>query len=346
MMELLRAKALHPGDTIGVFTPASPSYQDCEGLFANGVRNLERLGFRVKLGSLTAARASQGYRSGSPEDRAREFMDLIRDPDVRGMISTIGGTNSSSLIPFLDFQAIRESRKVICGYSDITSLHLSILKYAGLRTFYGPGVMTWFGDWPDGVPESSESFLDAVSRHLQGSRHLAPPVRWSNHRRNWSTGEWKTVPREWQASEGWRTLVPGRAEAPIVAANLNTLLTAAGTPYFPDTRGKILLVESMAAAYGMEERHLRQLQLMGVLDGLAGLIVGKPEWPDSQEAPFTHNELILEVVGKGRGYPVVSEFDCGHTLPMLTIGQMTPVRLEAREGFRTLFELLEPMVCE
>jgi len=81
---------------------------------------------------------------------------LLTDPEVAGLLSTIGGMNSSSMIPFLDFERIRQERKSICGFSDVTSLHMAILKFSGLRTVYGPSVMCRFGDWPHGIPESSE----------------------------------------------------------------------------------------------------------------------------------------------------------------------------------------------
>jgi muramoyltetrapeptide carboxypeptidase len=343
-MKLIRPKALCQGDTIGVFTPSSPSYTANEEMFACGVRNLEKLGLKVKLGSLTSKRADQGYRSGTPEDRAQEFMSLICDSEVNGLISTIGGSNSNSMIPFLDFDLIREHQKVVCGYSDVTSLHLAILKFSGLRTFYGPAAMTWFGDWPDGIVESADSFWQAVTDTQNTPRKIIPFPRWSNHKRDWFSGEWKRVSRDWNQNSGWRVLVSGEVEAPIVLANLSTMMSAAGTDYFPDTKGKILMIESMSAAFASEERHLRQLHLMGVFDHLAGLIVGKPEWPDAQGAPFTHNELILEIIGKNRPYPVISEFDCSHTVPMHTIAQMTPLRIRARDTMSVDIEILESMV--
>lgn len=342
-LQILSPKRLRNGGTLGVFTPSSPSYIDCEGLFVNGVRNLERSGFKVKLGSLTAKRASQGYRSASPQERAQEFMELILDPSVDGLISTIGGNNSSSLIPYLDFKAIREQQKVICGYSDVTSLHLAILKLAGLRTFYGPAVMCWFGDWPDGIPESEKWFLDAVMHHDHGERRIVAPERWSNHMRSWGNGEWKTKPREWKANTGWKILQEGVAEGEILAVNLNTLMTAAGTRYWPDCSGKILLIEDMLAPQSRTERLLRHLSLMGVFDEIKGLIVGKPEVYDAQGAPFGYDGLILEVVGK-RDYPIVSEFDCGHTVPMITIPQRIPVGLRAVSGQAVEFTFLHGAV--
>ena len=342
-MELLKPKSLKKGDTIGIFTPSSPAYIVNEELFLNGIKNLESLGFKVKLGSLTASRATQGYRSGSPQDRADEFMDLILDDEVDALISTIGGNNSSSMIPYLDFSLIRKKRKIFCGYSDVTSLHLSILKYSGLKTLYGPAVMTWFGEYPDGIKESTESFINAVTITSDSPRELKPFPKWSNHLRNWTNGDWKNVPRKWNVNKGWKVLNPGEVQAEIVVANLNTLMSAAGTSYFPELEGKILLIEEMSAPWSNEERNLRQLQLMGVFDKVSGLIMGKPEMPDSEGATFGLDELLLEVVGE-RDYPILSEFDCSHTVPMHTIGQRVFVRLSATLGYDMSFEVLESFV--
>lgn len=329
---IIRPRALKAGATLGVFTPSAPSYTANPGLFENGLKTLEGLGFKIKLGSLTSQRSSQGYRSGTAEERAQEFMDLINDSQVDGLISTIGGNNSSSMIPFLDFKKIRESRKVICGFSDVTSLHLAILKYAGLRTVYGPSVMCWFGEWPHGIEESSNWFIEATINHKQGVRDLLPPKQWSNHSRNWANDDWKNLPREWKANEGWKILSPGIAEGPVIVANFNTLMTAAGTTYWPDLKGKILLLEDMWAPQSRNERLLRHLEFMGIFDQIKGLIIGKPEVYDQERASFTYEELFMEVVGK-RSYPIVSNFDCSHTVPMISLIQQTPLRIDATGEF-------------
>jgi muramoyltetrapeptide carboxypeptidase LdcA involved in peptidoglycan recycling len=341
---LLAPKRLKLGDTIGVFTPSSPAYKINPGLFENGVRTLEGLGFKVKLGSLTARRAVQGYRSGSGQERAAEFMDLITDPTVDALVSTIGGYNSNSMIPFLDFSAIRDARKPICGASDVTSLHLAIMKFSGLRTYYGPTVMCWFGDWPEGDPESTSWFLDAVMNHEAGVREVKAPARWSNHKRDWTNGDWKNKPRDWQENQGWKVLQPGVAEAPILAANLNTMMSAAGTKYWPDFKGRILLIEEMDAPLMREERSLRQLSLTGAFDEIMGLIVSKPEVYSADGAPFDFDHLIQEIVGS-RDYPIVTNFDCGHTLPTITIPEGVRVKLEAGEQ-SVSFKFLESAFSE
>lgn len=339
MQEIIAPRFLKEGDTIGIFTPSSPSYTVNPELFENGLKNLREMGFKIKLGDLTKNMASEGYRSASGKERAQEFMNLINDPSVNGLISTIGGYNSNSMIEFLDFKKISNARKVICGYSDVTSLHLAILKYSRLRTFYGPAVMCWFGEWPNGVSESTNWFLDSVMNHKAGTREVIAPKRWSNHMRDWRNGDWKNIEREWHKNDGWRSLSPGKVRAEIIAANLNTLLSAAGTPYWPNLKGKVLLIEEMDAPLSKEERHLTQLKLMGVFDEISGLIISKPEIYNNEGAPFSYDDLIREIIGK-RDYPIISNFDCGHIVPMITIAQEVLVEIEAVTD-KVTFKFLE-----
>ncbi|RYZ64966.1 MAG: LD-carboxypeptidase, partial [Proteobacteria bacterium] len=308
-----------------------------------GIEVLKRMGFEVVEGELTKSQKIQGYRSGTPQERADEFMRLIRDPSIHALVSTIGGTNSSSLIPYLDFDEIRANPKIICGYSDVTSLHMAILKHSGLSTFYGPSVMSSFGEWPDVLSDTKSSFLEAVMKHTSGPRKLQPPAQWSNHLR-FEPGQWKSESREFLKNQGWRALNPGEVSGNVVVANLNTLMTAAGTNYFPDLEGKILLIEEMNAPLSEEERDLRHLERLGVFELIKGLIVSKPEIYDQQQAPFDYDDLVLEIVGSARNYPIITQFDCGHANPMLTIAEMTELEIIAKKDFETVITVLSPMV--
>ncbi len=342
-MDILRPPALPPGSTLGVFAPSTPAHVKFPEKTRHGVEVLRRLGYEVVLGPLVASGRTQGYRAGPPEARAAELMALFLDPGVHGIVSVIGGSNSASLVPYLDFAAIRAHPKVFCGFSDVTSLHLALLSRAGLSTFYGPAVMPSFGEWPDVVDYTRDAFLDAVWRHREGERRLAPPPQWSNHFRDAIGEGWRTEPRQWRANAGWLVLNAGAARGPLLVANLATLLSWAGTADWPRLDGAVLVIEEMAAPFSGAERRLRQLERMGVFDVVAALVVGKPEAPDPEGAPFSYEELVMEVVGP-RSYPIVAGFDCGHTVPMLTLAETTPVRLTA-EGERDVDFVIEaPMV--
>lgn len=332
---LVVPKSIKAGDNIGICTPSIPGYALSNEVFENGLRNLEKEGFKYKLGLVTKNRSTQGYRSASPQDRAEELMELFCDPEVDGIITTIGGMNSNSLIPYIDFEKIKHNPKVFCGYSDITSLHLALMKYANLATFYGPGLMPHWCEYPDAVEESVGSFLASMN---SSTREIRPFSKWSNHFRDWKSDAWKKEAREWQENAGWKVLNQGEVEAEIVVSNLNTLMSSAGTPYFPDLEGRVLLIEEMYAPMSRQERSLMQLRLMGVFDKISGLIFGKPEQLVLEEAPFGFEELILEVVGE-RGYPIISNFDCSHTIPMHTIRQHSIISFKADKDFLEYIEV-------
>ncbi|MDR2458409.1 MAG: LD-carboxypeptidase [Clostridiales Family XIII bacterium] len=329
-MELIKPAALKEGDTIGVFTPSYPANVFFREKYLHAVNELTRIGHPVIEGFLTHRNVEQGYRTAPPRERAEEFMRLIIDSRVKCLMATIGGYNSSSLLPFLDYDQISKHPKIIIGYSDITSLHMAILTQSRLSTFYGPALVPSFGEWPHILSDTLKYFRNAVSLSNKDvfPQDLGVPKEWSNHFRNALNDDWKTIDRKYKKNNGWIVLSSGKVTAPIILANLNTLVSLAGTKFFPSLNGCILLLEEQDATISLEERSFRQLQLMGVFDDIVGLIIGKPESLDLKNAPFGYSELIMEVVGP-RNYPIVFNFDCGHTHPMITLAQGTIVSINA-----------------
>lgn len=323
--------------------PAHARFRD---KYLHGLEELRRLGFRVREGSLTARATAQGHRAGTPRERAQELQALFADPEVRGIVATIGGSNSSSLVPHLDFDLVRANPKVFCGYSDVTALHLALARHARLSTFYGPAVVPSFGEWPEVVAETRDSFLDATMRHSAGPRVLEAPTRWSRHLRDAATDAWRTEPRRWEPSEGWRTVVRGVAEGPALVCNLNTLRSNAGTPEAPDFEGAVLLLEEMACSQSVAERSFRHLAALGVFHKIRALLWGRIEFP-TEEGGDTIEALLLEAardaLGREPDFPVVTDLDCAHTVPMLTLAQGAPLRVDASGPTATL-TVLEPMV--
>ncbi|MFN5497645.1 MAG: LD-carboxypeptidase, partial [bacterium] len=100
-MNLIRPSALRPGDLVGICTPSLPAHTMFRAKSLHGIEEWKRLGFRVVEGDLTAKATAQGARSGTPRARAAEITALFANPEVRAIITTIGGSNSSSLVPYL-----------------------------------------------------------------------------------------------------------------------------------------------------------------------------------------------------------------------------------------------------
>ncbi len=341
----IRPRALVAGDTIGICTPSFPAHVHFRDKYLHGISVLRGLGFNVIEGTLTAQHIADGYRSGSPLARAQELMDLFTNPLVSGIVTTIGGSCSSSLIPHLDFELIRRNPKVFCGYSDVTSLHLALLAHAGLCTFYGPAVVPSFGEWPTLPTLTRESFLDATTSVSSARRELVSAKTFANEMIDATSPGWNTRARAQIPTSGPCVIRSGFVEAPCIVANLNTLVSSAGTPYFPNVEGRILVVEEMDALLSNQERNFRHLERLGVFEAIAALVVGKPEKYSAEGACFNYADLVAEIVPERAGQPLVMDFDCGHTAPMHTIAQMTTLRLEAEPGQPARVFVCESMVA-
>jgi muramoyltetrapeptide carboxypeptidase len=330
---------LNPGETIGFFSPSSAVTVWAPKRTERGIRFLESKGFKIQAGSLTGLQ--DGWRSGSAEARADEFNALLRDPEVRCVMSTIGGYNSNALLPFIDYDAFRRDPKPVIGYSDVTAILFALFAKTGIGTFYGPALAASFGELPPLVEETWAGFSDIVMGQAERPYTYPRPAAWTDEFLDWESQQ---RPKETQAN-AWITLRPGRACGRLLAGNLNTLSGIWGTPYMPDLRPRdILLIEDSLLSAASIERSFTHLALAGVFDRLGGLILGKHELFDDQHSGRTAREILDEVLinhreasaeakafGAFAGFPALAEFDCGHTHPMFTLPIGAELELDATD---------------
>jgi muramoyltetrapeptide carboxypeptidase len=123
------------GDAIGVVTP---SYTPKAPWLLRGVKSLEHAGFEVVLDpEITDSRR---FKRVDDERRAENFMSGWLDPRVKAVVAATGGYGATRMIPHLEADVFRKNPKPFVGYSDVTALHLWMMKRVGLRTFHGPTV--------------------------------------------------------------------------------------------------------------------------------------------------------------------------------------------------------------
>ncbi|MFG0835247.1 S66 peptidase family protein [Aeromonas bivalvium] len=322
-MTRLRPPRLRPGDTIGFFSPASAATAWAPTRFARARAYLEGEGFRLKAGSLTGAQ--DHWRSGTIAARAAELNALIRDPQVRCIMSVIGGSNANSLLPYVDYEALQRDPKIVVGYSDMTALLLGIHARTGLVTFYGPALVASFGEFSPLVDETLAAFLaicaDGAPPLPLG---LPTPTHWTEERLAWES---QTRAKLCQPNR-LVSVGTGRVRGRLMGGNLNTLSGIWGSPYMPAIgRGDILLLEDSLKQAERVERGFAHLKLCGVFERIGALILGKHEGFDSQGSGKAPLDILLEVVGEP-DFPILAEFDCAHTHPMLTVPLGIEVELD------------------
>ncbi|MDF2413482.1 S66 peptidase family protein [Aeromonas sp. 1HA1] len=319
-MTLLKPPRLKPGDTIGFFSPSSAATAWAPHRFARARAFLEAQGFRLKAGSLTGQQ--DHWRSGSIAARAEELNALIRDPEVRCIMSVIGGSNSNSLLPYLDFDALKRDPKIIIGYSDVTALLLGIYAKTGLVTFYGPALVASFGELSPLVDETLAGFSQICLAGGGAVPHTLPtPAYWTDERLDWEN---QTRAKQCQPNRQI-SVGAGRVRGRLVGGNLNTMAGIWDSPYMPAiARGDILLLEDSLLTADTVERSFAHLKLCGVFDRIGALVLGKHELFNHQGSGKRPLDILLEVVGEP-AFLILAEFDCAHTHPMLTL----PLGIEA-----------------
>lgn len=316
-------KRLEIGDTIGIFSPSSPITYTVPKRFYRAKAYLEAKGFKIVEGALTGK--YDYYRSGTIKERADELNQLIRNPEVKCIMSTIGGMNSNSILPYVDYEAFRENPKIIIGYSDVTAILLGIYAKTGISTFYGPALVASFGEFPPFVDYTYEYFKDMLIEDKSLPYEFPMPEYWTDEYIDWSQQDREKEKRKNQ----WITVYEGIARGRLIGGNLNTMMGIWGSQYMPEIKeGDILFIEDSLKDAATVERSFSLLKLNGVFDKVAGIILGKHELFDDMKTGRKPYEILLEVLGE-RQLPFIADFDCCHTHPMLTLPIGVEVELDA-----------------
>lgn len=322
---------LRPGDTIGVFTSSYPMACEAPEAAKLAVSHLEAGGYRVKAGSLMNRR--DGYRSGSIQERAREFNTLLADESVKCVMESVGGMVSNSILPYIDYDLLRKDPKIIIGHSDVTAILLGVYQMTGTVTYYGPNLVTTFGQYPPFLEPTLQCFQDILGGYSAPYTYAMPPV-FSDELTAWKDGPTHKTPRP----NSWTTIREGRAAGRLIGGNLNTLTGIYGSPYMPEIRqGDILFLEDTEKFAAHTERYFSWLKLCGVFDRIGGLILGKHRKFDDQGTGRSPGDILTEIIG-APGFPVLAGFDCCHTVPMLTLPIGKTVELDAGRQTVTLFD--------
>ncbi|MFC9416642.1 S66 peptidase family protein [Bacillus mobilis] len=320
---MLLPKTLKYGDTIGIYSPSSPVTYTSPKRFERAKSYLQQKGFHILEGSLTDR--YDYYRSGSIQERAEELNALIRNPNVSCIMSTIGGMNSNSLLPYIDYDAFQNNPKIMIGYSDATALLLGVYAKTGIPTFYGPALVPSFGEFKPFVDHTYNYFVETLLHDQVLPYNIKQPLFWSDEFINW---EMKTKEKE-RRHNNWISVTNGQATGRIIGGNLNTIEGIWGSPYMPSIQeGDILFIEDSSKDAATIERSFSFLKINGVFDKVSGILLGKHEQFDDCGTKRKPYEILLEVL-QNQSIPLLADFDCCHTHPMITMPIGVQVNMDA-----------------
>jgi muramoyltetrapeptide carboxypeptidase len=201
------------------------------------------------------------------------------------------------------------------GYSDITAYLISITQRTELITFHGP----MLASYKHGFVEYNYNQMINILSGEKGV-HIIPPKTMNPH-----------------------ILKTGNAVGPLWGGNLTLVMNRLGTNDQIETNNSILFLEDLDEYYYSFERMLIHLRRAGVLDNIAGLIIGELINMKDEDVPFAKStdEIVMDICGK-MDFPIITNFSCGHGTYQATLPISLPVELHA--GNTTSIKLLESAV--
>ena len=306
-----KPRRLREGDTVAVVAPAS-SWENRSELL-RGVAGLEAWGLRVKLGDHVNDR--HGYMAGRDEDRAADLHAALADAEVRAIVCLQGGYGTPRLIPLLDDSSFAANPKAICGYSDLTTLHLAAQRWGNVISFYSNGATGV------GAPEVTDFSKASLKRALFSAEPYGP------------IGPNPDDPYV-------RTVVGGRATGRLTGGCAGLLSSAIGTRLQPDFRGRIVILEEIENEGYIHDGILTQLRNAGLFDGAAGIVVGdiKAKWSGGI-AELSAEDIVEEVLAP-LGLPLIFGLPIGHNKHHATVPLGALATLDADAGTLVVEEVV------
>lgn len=328
----MKNKKLKDKLTIGVFSSSSPISATVPVRYKRGKEYLQSKGIDVVDGILY--KKQDYYRSGSIKERAAEFNQLLYNEKIQVLMAAIGGNNTNSILPYIDYEYLMHHPKIIIGYSDTTALLMGIYAKTGLVTFYGPALASSFGEFPPFVDWTYNSFKAVISGDFELPYEYKMPSVWTDEFIDWSQQDRGKT----EYTNNWVCVNPGICRGRLIGGNLNTMEGFFGTEYMPEIRkGDILFIEDSLKDACTIERSFSMLKLAGVFEKISGIVLGKHEKFDDNGTGRKPYEILLEVLD-GCHIPFLAEFDCCHTHPMLTLPIGCEVELDATNKCLSLLE--------
>lgn len=278
---MIQPPLLQLRDTIGLVAPGrkldAATIQETASV-------IESWGYRIRLGKNMLSE-KHSYMSGSDVERQEDMQTMLDDPAIRAIICVRGGYGTTRILDQLDFSTFLQSPKWICGFSDITALHLK-LQALKVQSIHSTMPVLF-------LKSESSSSVEALRKMLVGEKINLQGLA---HQKN----------------------IPGEARGAVVGGNLALIADSLGTTSEIDSKNKILIIEEFDEYYYRIDRMINQLKRAKKLDSLAGLVIGHTTELKESELPFgeSFEEIVLNHV-REFGYPVGFGFQTGHENPNL-----------------------------
>ena len=303
---------LKKGDTIGVIAPSNYIEKDDLEYINASIALMEASGFKVKFGKYVFEN-TLGYGT-SPEKRATDINWAFKDDEVKAIMCVKGGEDSNTTLDYIDYEMIKKHPKIICGFSDNTSILNAIHEKTGLVTYHGPTFKS-LTSWETGY--AYKQFIKTFAENTE-SLIMGEP------------------------EDEYTIIQAGQATGELVGGNLSLFTKLVCGKYAVNLQDKILFLEELGfeAAPEMVNSNIYYLKQNGVFDRIAGLWIGNYE----HQSKISLEKIITNAIGDEYKFPIIKSNNFGHIDKKIIIPIGTKAEINTNEKIK--IKLVEKCVDE
>lgn len=298
--------------------------------------------FGLQVICMPNALKGSDFVANHPELRAKDLMEAFSDNSISAIFCAIGGDDTIRILPYIDFDIIKNNPKIFMGYSDSTINHFMMYK-AGLVSFYGPSVMCEFGEYVNMFDYTQKAVKDILFSEWE-QYEILPSPEWSDSYIPWQESNINTPNVMRKDKHGYEILC-GRGEAcgHLLGGCIDVFMMANGTDIWPklsEWQNAILFVETSEDKPSPDfvKWTFRNLAAQGILKVINGIIVGKPQGEKYYEE---YKAAITQVVVNEEhldNLPVFYNVNFGHAKPIGIIPYGVEVKLDCENKSIVLLE--------
>lgn len=294
---------LRKGDKIGIIAPSSPITEEKLADINNSITLMEGSGFEIVFGK-NVLKNTLGY-GATAKEKAEDINSMFANPEIKAIFCATGGANSNSTFEYLNYDTIKQNPKIICGFSDSTSILNMISEKTGLVTFNGATFKS-LTSW-----ETEYSYKQVINKFVLAKTNLA------------------------ENDDKFYTIKEGIAEGQLIGGNLSLTANLCSGKYSIDFTDKILFIEELAYETDAEmaSNHLYKMKQNGVFDKIKGIWVGNYEG----EVPL--EKILLDTLEGDYNFPIIKSNNFGHTDRKMVIPIGTKAKIDTTKQIK--IELLE-----
>ncbi len=297
---------LEKKDKIGIIAPSSPITEEKLEDINNSITLMEGSGFEIVFGK-NVFKNTLGY-GATAKEKAEDINSMFANPEIKGVFCATGGANSNSTFEYLNYDAIKQNPKIICGFSDSTSILNMISEKTGLVTFNGATFKS-LTSW-----KTEYSYKQVINKFVLAKTNLA------------------------EKDDKFYTIKEGIAEGQLIGGNLSLTSNLCSGKYSIDFTDRILFIEELAYETDAEmaSNYLYKMKQNGVFDKIKGIWVGNYEG----EVPL--EKILLDTLGDDYNFPIIKSNNFGHTDRKMVIPIGTKAKIDTAKQIK--IELLENCV--